>query len=65
MEYSLYSYMLSCMWHRHCRIVVFSQYLGIKRKVILFKVICMDIPSDSSLRFFYVIVLHQVGFVRT
>jgi len=56
-------YMLSYIWHQHCRIVAFSRCLVIKCRMASFKVVGVDILSDSSSCFPDVVVLCQIGFL--
>ena len=56
-------YMLSYIWHQHCRIVTFSRCLVIKCRMASFKVVGVDILSDSSPCFPDVVVLCQIGFL--
>ena len=53
--------MLSYIWHQHCRIVAFSRCLVTKCRMTPFKVVGVDILSDSSSCFPDVVVLCQVG----
>ena len=56
-------YMLSYIWHQHCRIVAFSRCLVIKCRMASLKVVGVDILSDSSPCFPDVVVLCQIGFL--
>ena len=56
-------YMLSYIWHQHCRIVAFSRCLVIKCRMAPLKVIGVDILSDSNSCFLDVVVLRQIGFL--
>lgn len=51
------------MWHQHCRIVAFSRCLIIKCRVTPFKVVGVDILSNSNSGFPDVVVLCQIGFL--
>ena len=54
-------YMLSYIWHQHCRIVAFSRCLVIKCRMTPFKVVGMDILLYSNSGFPDVVVLCQIG----
>ena len=56
-------YMLSYIWHQHCRIVAFSRCLVIKCRMAPLKVVGVDILSDSCSCFLDVVVLRQIGFL--
>ena len=55
-------YMLSYIWHQHCRIVAFSRCFVIKGRMASFKVIGVDISSNSSSGFLDIVVLCQICF---
>ena len=61
-EYSPNPFMLSYIWQQHCRIVAFSRCLVIKCRMTPFKVVNLDILSDGSPSFLYVVVLCQISF---
>lgn len=55
-------YMLSYIWHQHCRIVAFSRCLIVKCGVTPLKVVGVNILSNGSFGFFDVIILCQIDF---
>ena len=61
-EYSPNPFMLSYIWQQHCRIVAFSWCLVIECRMASFKVVNVDIFSDGSPSFLYVVVLCQISF---
>ena len=55
-------YALSCIRQKHCRVVAFSRCFVIKGRMASFKVIGVDISSNSSSGFLDVVIQRQISF---
>ena len=55
-------YALSCIRQKHCRVVTFSRCFVIKGRMASFKVIGVDISSNSSSGFLDVVIQRQISF---